>query len=38
MQELKKIDYRRLVAIEYEHEGAIEDDVRSEVEYARRFL
>jgi sugar phosphate isomerase/epimerase len=38
MQELKKIDYRGLVAIEYEREGAVEDDVRSEVEYARRFL
>jgi sugar phosphate isomerase/epimerase len=38
MHELKKIDYRGLVAIEYEHEGAVEEDVRSEVEYARRLL
>jgi sugar phosphate isomerase/epimerase len=38
MRELKKIDYRGLVAIEYEHEGAVEKDVRSEVDYARKLL
>jgi len=38
MQELKNIDYRGLVAIEYEHEGAVEEDIRREVEYARKFL
>lgn len=38
MQELKNVNYGGLVAIEYEHEGAVEDDVRLEVEYARRLL
>lgn len=38
MLELKKIDYRGLVAIEYEHEGAVGEDVRAEVEYARKLL
>jgi len=38
MQELKKVNYSDLVAIEYEHEGPVEEDVRIEVEYARRFL
>jgi sugar phosphate isomerase/epimerase len=38
MRELKRIGYRGLVAIEYEHEGAVDDDMRIEVEYARRLL
>ena len=38
MQELKKVNYGGLVAIEYEHEGAVEEDVRAEVEYARRLF
>jgi sugar phosphate isomerase/epimerase len=38
MQELKKVNYSGLVAIEYEHEGPVEEDVRIEVEYARRLL
>jgi sugar phosphate isomerase/epimerase len=38
MQELKRVDYRGLVAIEYEHEGAVDEDIRSEVEYARKLL
>ena len=38
MQELKKINYRGLVAIEYEHDGPVEDDVRKEVEYARTLV
>ena len=36
--ELRKVDYAGLVAIEYEHEGTVEDDVRAEVEYARTLL
>jgi sugar phosphate isomerase/epimerase len=38
MDELKKVDYGGLVAIEYEHEGPVEEDLRLEVEYARRLL
>jgi len=38
MKELKKVNYRGLVAIEYEHEGPVEEDVRLEVEYARKLL
>jgi len=38
MQELKKVNYGGLVAIEYEHEGPVEEDVRIEVEYARKLL
>lgn len=36
MEELHKVSYRGLVAIEYEKEGDIDDDVRREVEYARQ--
>jgi len=38
MRELKKVNYGGLVAIEYEHEGPVEEDVRIEVEYARKLL
>jgi inosose dehydratase len=38
MSELRKADYGGLVAIEYEHEGPVEEDVRMEVEYARMLL
>ena len=38
MKELKKVNYRGLVAIEYEHEGPVEEDIRLEVEYARKLL
>jgi sugar phosphate isomerase/epimerase len=38
MHELTKINYRGLVAIEYEHEGAVGDDIRREVGYARKLL
>ena len=38
VQELKRIYYPGLVAIEYEKEGAVEEDVRKEVEYARSLL
>jgi len=35
--ELHKISYRGLVAIEYEKDGDINDDIRREVEYARKL-
>ena len=38
MAELKKVSYGGLVAIEYEHEGSVEEDVRIEVAFARKFL
>jgi sugar phosphate isomerase/epimerase len=38
MKELKKVNYRGLIAIEYEHDGSVEEDVRLEVEYARKLL
>ncbi len=38
MAELKKINYGGLVAIEYEHEGPVEEDVRQEVEFARKLV
>ena len=38
MAELKTVNYTGLVAIEYEHEGPVEEDIRVEVEYARRLL
>jgi len=38
VQELKRINYGGLVAIEYEKEGKVEEDVRIEVEYARSLL
>lgn len=33
--ELHKLNYRGLVAIEYEKEGPVEEDMRQEIEYAR---
>jgi sugar phosphate isomerase/epimerase len=38
MKELKRVDYRGLVAIEYEHEGPVQEDVKQEVAYARKLL
>jgi len=38
MAELRKVSYTGLVAIEYEKEGSVEEDVRREVEYARKLL
>ena len=38
MKELRNVGYKGLVAIEYEHEGTVDEDVRLEVEYARRLL
>jgi len=35
MRELKKVGFGGLVAIEYEKEGSVDDDMRKEVEYAR---
>jgi sugar phosphate isomerase/epimerase len=37
MKELHRCDFRGLVAIEYEKEGPVEDDMRQAVEYARRL-
>jgi sugar phosphate isomerase/epimerase len=37
MAELHKIHYAGLVAIEYENEGSVEEDVRIEVDYARKL-
>jgi len=37
MRELHKISYRGLVAIEYEKDGDINEDVRREVAYARKL-
>jgi inosose dehydratase len=36
--ELIRIEYRGLVAIEYEKEGSVEEDLRAEVEYARTLM
>jgi sugar phosphate isomerase/epimerase len=38
MRELKKVNYTGLVAIEYEHDGPVEEDIRKEVEFARKLL
>ena len=35
MAELRRVGYTGLVAIEYEKEGSVEEDMRREVEYAR---
>jgi sugar phosphate isomerase/epimerase len=37
MQELHKVSYRGLVAIEYEKEGDVDADVKREVEFARKL-
>jgi sugar phosphate isomerase/epimerase len=36
MSELRKQRFRGLVAIEYEKEGRVEEQVKREVEYARK--
>jgi sugar phosphate isomerase/epimerase len=38
MKALRAAKYAGLVAIEYEHDGPVEDAVRQEVEYARTLL
>ena len=37
MAELKKIDYRKLVAIEYEKDGNSNDDMEALLKYARNL-
>jgi inosose dehydratase len=37
MRELRHQKFQGLVAVEYEKEGAVEDDLRQEVEFARRL-
>lgn len=37
MRELRNINFRGLVAIEYEKEGPVEEDLRREVEFARKL-
>jgi len=37
MRELRRQNFGGLVAVEYEKEGPVEDDVRREVEYARKL-
>ena len=37
MKELHKVSYRGLVAIEYEKEGDVDEDVKREVAYARKL-
>ena len=38
MAELHKVNYTGLVPIEYEKEGSVEEDIRIEVEYARKLV
>jgi sugar phosphate isomerase/epimerase len=37
LHELHRLNFGGLVAIEYEKEGAVEDDLRTEVAFARKF-
>ncbi|HXX24652.1 MAG TPA: sugar phosphate isomerase/epimerase [Terriglobia bacterium] len=37
MRELRRQNFRGLVAVEYEKEGPVEDDLRQEVEFARKL-
>ncbi|HZS97443.1 MAG TPA: sugar phosphate isomerase/epimerase, partial [Terriglobales bacterium] len=37
MAELRRQKFTGLVAVEYEKEGPVEDDMRQEVEYARKL-
>jgi sugar phosphate isomerase/epimerase len=37
MDELHRVNYRGLVAIEYEKEGNVDADVKQEVEFARKL-
>lgn len=37
MEVLRKIGFDGLVAVEYEKEGPVEEDMRVEVEYARKL-
>jgi hypothetical protein len=35
MAELHRVNYRSLVAVEYEKEGDVREDVRKDIQYAR---
>jgi len=35
MEELREQNYQGMVAIEYEKEGPVEDDMRQQIEFAR---
>jgi len=37
MRELRRQNFRGLVAVEYEKEGPVEDDLRQEVAFARKL-
>jgi hypothetical protein len=37
MQELRRQNFAGLVAVEYEKEGDVNDDLRREVEFARKL-
>jgi len=37
MRELRRQKFDGLVAVEYEKEGSVEDDMRREVEFARKL-
>jgi len=37
MRELKRFGYKGLIAFEYEKEGEINEDVASQIAYARKF-
>jgi hypothetical protein len=37
MQELRKLHFSGLVAIEYEKGGPVEEDLRKEIAYARKL-
>ena len=37
MRELHRQNFRGLIAVEYQKEGHVEDDLRQEVEFARRL-
>ncbi len=37
MRELQRQNFRGLLAVEYEKEGPVEDDMRQEVEFARKL-
>jgi len=37
VQELRRQNFRGLVAVEYEKEGPVADDMKQEVEFARKL-
>ena len=38
IRELQKMNYQGMVTIEYEKEGPVEEDMRIEVEWARKLV